>query len=122
MDENERIAILEVQTGQITQEVQQLKEDIKVIHKLTTSIEVMVTEMKGLTQQIAGVRGEVVEVKSQVKAVKGQIGEVMEQVKDFEHRDNSKKARLIDGLVEKVLWIFVGGLAGYVLYRLFPFV
>lgn len=107
MSDNERLAKLEVQTERNTKDIKEIKAESKIIHEIATSVQVMAIEMKTITGQLSGVKSDVVEVKSQIREVKNEEG--------------NRSKNLINGLKEKILWVFVGGIALYIFNLLFPF-
>jgi len=100
MGENERLAKVEVQVEQIYKDVEDIKENNKVIHNIATSIQVMAEQMT---------------------TVKSDVADMKSRMNKAEAAENGKHKKLFDSVKDKLVWVFVGGLALYVFDVIFPF-
>lgn len=87
-------------------EIRELREKQDAIYDLTSSVKSIATDMTY--------------IKEDVKEVKSGQDKLNEKVTILENRPANETKRRIDGIADKLLWLFIGGLAVGILATILP--
>lgn len=87
-------------------ELRELREKQDAIYELTSSVKSIATDMTY--------------IKEDVKEVKSGQDKLNEKVTVLENRPANETKKRIDGITEKLLWLFIGGLAVGLLATILP--
>lgn len=87
-------------------EIRELREKQDTIYDLTSSVKSIATDMTY--------------IKEDVKEVKSGQDKLNEKVTILENRPANETKKRIDGITEKLLWLFIGGLAVGILSMVLP--
>lgn len=87
-------------------EIRELREKQDAIYDLTSSVKSIATDMTY--------------IKEDVKEVKSGQDKLNEKVTVLENRPANETKRKIDGIIEKLLWLLIGGIAVGLLATIFP--
>lgn len=115
----ERISVMEtdvrnMQEGnklfrdEIRSEVRELRKQNEAIYEIAASVKVMAQDMQG--------------VKDDLKEVKTGQEELRTAVSSVESKDAKKTLRIWEDLRNKLIWLFVGGIAAFILYQALPII
>lgn len=114
MTENEKVVLIietEQRTKSNTHQINEIKADIKdikeenkVLYKLATSVEVIANNIDSMKTDMSEVKLDVSDLKKDVANVKQQ--------------DSVKKAKRLDDIWDKIIWLIVGGLGAYMVSQL----
>lgn len=88
------------------EEIRELREKQDTIYDLTSSVKSIATDMTY--------------IKEDVKEVKSGQDKLNEKVTILENRPANETKKKIDGITEKLLWLFVGGVAVGLLTTILP--
>lgn len=87
-------------------EIKELREKQDAIYDLTSSVKSIATDMTY--------------IKEDVKEVKSGQDRLNEKVTILENRPANETKKKVDGITEKLLWLFIGGLTAGLLALIFP--
>lgn len=87
-------------------EIRELREKQDAIYDLTSSVKSIATDMTY--------------IKEDVKEVKSGQDKLNEKVTILENRPANETKKKVDGVIEKLLWLFIGGLAVGILATVLP--
>ena len=87
-------------------ELRELREKQDAIYDLTSSVKSIATDMTY--------------IKEDVKEVKSGQDKLNEKVTILENRPANETKKKVDGITEKLLWLFIGGLAVGILATILP--
>ena len=109
---DERLGRLEVQVETNTNDILDIKEENKDIHRIATSVEVLATEMRGFSSQME-------EVKESVAKVDDRITTLDKKVDIVSNAEGNKLVSRWDKIKDNLGWLFIGGLVAYALNQIF---
>lgn len=92
--------------GEHDAELRELREKQDAIYDLTSSVKSIATDMTY--------------IKEDVKEVKSGQDKLNEKVTILENRPANETKKRIDGITEKILWLFIGGIAVGLLSMILP--
>lgn len=119
-EQNEQY-IREIREGQkafkdeIRDDIADIKEENRSAAKDRETLIKMACALETLAKQMT-------EIKADVKDVKRSQDDLTKRVDDVESAPHKKRSKLIDGIIEKIVWLVVGGLAAVAVGQMFPFV
>lgn len=87
-------------------EIRELRDKQDAIYDLTSSVKSIATDMTY--------------IKEDVKEVKTGQDKLNEKVTILENRPANETKKKVDGITEKLLWLFIGGLAAGILATILP--
>ena len=82
--------------------IKEMRDDQKALIKLTNSVENMANSM--------------LDVNKKVDVISDKQDKLNDKVTVLENRPATESKRRIDGIIDKMLWLIVGGLAAYLFY------
>ena len=82
--------------------IKEMRDDQKALIKLTNSVENMANSM--------------LDVNKKVDVISDKQDKLNDKVTVLENRPATESKRRIDGIIDKLLWLVVGGLAAYLFY------
>lgn len=112
-DEKIKLAELDAHCKSNTHQIEELKNDILNIRSEQKAIYDINTNIQLMTQTMGLMKTDITDVKKDVSGVK-------EKVNILENQPAREAYKKLDIIKDKLSWLFIGGLAVYLLIRLFP--
>lgn len=109
MDNNEmsqKLAEHDVLIRETAEDIKALEHKVDDLHRIATSVEL-------IAQDMTHIKSDISEVKSNQDSMKRDIAEV-------KNADNQRKALMVDNIKDKLLWLFIGGIAAGLLATVLP--
>lgn len=103
MELDHRLTQVECQTKSNTEEIKALDHKVDDLHRIATSVEIIANDMTHIKSDIS-------EVKSGQEELKHNQDDLKNKIVDVENSSAKKKEKVIDGILEKLLWLLVGGI------------
>ena len=114
MDESiiKQVAEHEVRLKNVEDKTDQLNDKVDDIHKMATSIELIAHDMSYMKTDVSELKDGQTELK---KDFKNSQEELKERIQEVESAPAKKTATKVESIMEKALWLFIGGVLVYIL-------
>ena len=113
MEFDHRLTQVECQVKNNSDEIKALDHKVDDLHRIATSVEIIANDMTYIKNDIS-------EVKSGQEELKLNQDDLKNKIIDVENSSAKKKEKMVDGILEKLLWLFVGGIVTGVLAYILP--
>ena len=113
------------QIDEIKSTISEMQSEQKAIYKISTSIELMAQNLTTMKDDISELKqgqenlGDKVDEK--IQGVKKEVGDINKKVAFIENQPAMIVKKRYDKIVEKLLWLLIGGMACGILYQFIPF-
>jgi hypothetical protein len=108
-----KVAEMDVRLKAVEGKTIQLEEKVDDIHRLASSVEIIANDMSYMKSDISEMKAGQIDLKENQEKLSAKI-------LDVENAPDKKKSKLFDNLAEKLVWLFVGGIAAFLLAQILP--
>lgn len=112
-DDKVKLGEIDARCKSNTHQIEEIKNDISDIRSEQKAIYDINTNIQLMTQTMGIMKGDITEVKQD-------IGGVKEKVNILENKPTNETYKKVDGIKDKALWIFIGGIVTYLLSQILP--
>lgn len=113
LEYDHRLTQVECQVRNNTEEIKAIDHKVDDLHRIATSVEIIANDMTHIKNDIS-------EVKSGQEELKHNQDDLKSKIVDVENSSARRKEKMVDGVIEKLLWLFIGGIATGMLAYVLP--
>ena len=112
-----KVAEHEVRLNTLETNQKDLTRKVEDIHTIATSVELIANNVDHMKSDVSDLKEGQIELKEDFRQSNQ---ELKDRIKDVETAPDKKKASKLDAILDKLIWIVVGGIAVYLLTQILP--
>lgn len=112
-----QVAEHEVRINALESGQKELTHRVEDIHKIATSVELIANNVDHMKSDVSELKEGQQELKEDFRQSNQ---ELKDRIKDVENAPDKKKAGKLEAILDKLVWIVIGGIAVYLLTQILP--
>ena len=113
----QQVAEHEVRIDKLEENQKELKHRVEDIHKIATSVELIATNVDHMKGDVSELKDGQAELKEDFR---NSQQELKDRIREVEDAPAKKTASVWESIKDKIIWLFVGGVAAFILAQLLP--